>query len=106
MELAFETKSLRTTCESEANARSELGESLAEMLRHRLADLSAATSVHDLVAGNARAVDGTDHFAVQLDEEHRLVLSANHPKNPIGESGGISWENVSRIKILRIEGSS
>ena len=44
LELAFESKELRDVCENEAEAKRQLGDSVAEMLKHRLADLNAATS--------------------------------------------------------------
>jgi hypothetical protein len=58
LELAFDSKSLRTTCESERQAKLELGDVVAEVLKHRLADLLAAKSVKDLVAGQPRLLDG------------------------------------------------
>ncbi len=105
MELAFDTKSLRTTCESEAHARRELGAKVAEILKHRLADLRAATSAKDLVAGRPRELAGADHqhMAVDLCDSHRIVFSANHPNNPTTETGDLDWARVSRIKLLRIE---
>ena len=42
LEIAFEFKELRDICEREAEAKHSLGESNAEMLRHRLADMEAA----------------------------------------------------------------
>ena len=54
MEIAFNTKSLRAICESEAKAKRELGPSVAGILKHRLADLQAAKSANDLVAGQPR----------------------------------------------------
>ena len=62
MELAFETMSLRTICESESDAKHELGQTVAESLKRRLADLRAATSITDLVAGRPRV---SDHAASQ-----------------------------------------
>lgn len=105
MELAFDTVLLRTICESEAHAKRELGGEVAEVLKHRLGDLRAATSVADLVAGQPRQLEGADrqHMAVNLPSGHRIVFSANHPNNPITETGDVDWHSVSRVKILRIE---
>ena len=83
---------------------SELGTRVAEFLKRRLADLRAATSVDDLVAGRPRALEGTDQLmVVDLCDGHRMVFCANHPKNPMTESGELDWARVSRVKILRIE---
>lgn len=106
MELAFESRWLRTICETEAQAKSELGNSVAEVLKHRLADLRAATSVKDLLAGRPRVLDGSEgkHMVVDLADGYRLVFKSNHinrPNDPVDE---INWAQVTRIKILRIDG--
>lgn len=105
MELAFDDKSLRTLCESEAHARRELGSEVAEVLKRRLADLRAATSVKDLVAGQPRQLHHADHqyMAVDLCDGYCIVYGANHSSNPITETGDLDWTRVSRVKILRIE---
>lgn len=105
MELAFDSKSLRTICENEAHAKRELGAKIAENLKHRLADLRAATSVKDLVVGWPRELDGVDrqHVALELCDGHRIVFSANHANNPMTAADDVDWPKVSRIKILRIE---
>lgn len=105
LELAFNSKSLRTICESETHAKSELGLQGAEVLKHRLADLRAATSIKDLVVGRPSILNDADNqdIAIDLCEGHRLVFCANHPKNPVTKSGELDWLRVSRIKILRIE---
>jgi hypothetical protein len=106
LELAFDTKALRTVCESEADAKRELGLDVAETLKHRLADLHAATSVKDLAAGRPRELDGTGPhraMAVELSHGHHIVFCANHPRTPMTASGDLDWSRVSRVKILRIE---
>jgi hypothetical protein len=51
MELAFETVALRRVCESGTEARKCYPEGTVEELQARLADIRAATSASDLVAG-------------------------------------------------------
>ena len=106
LELAFHTKALRTICENEERARAILGPSAAEILKHRLADLRAATSVKDLLAGQPRLLDGTDNQQMVLDlcEGRQLVFCANHLNNPADKDGKLDWPSISRIKILRIGG--
>ena len=103
MELAFESKCLRTICESEAHGKNELGLEVAEVLKHRLADLRAATSIHDLVAGRPRVSDKGEQLVVDLRNSYYVVLVANHPNNPVTETGRLDWTRISRIKVLRIE---
>ncbi|MBZ5628957.1 MAG: killer suppression protein HigA [Acidobacteriia bacterium] len=103
MELAFETKSLRTICESEAQARLELGAEVAEILKHRLADMRAATCTNDLVAGQPRLSADGEQMVVDLCDGYRIVFKANHTRNPLTEAKDVDWPKVIRIKILRIE---
>jgi hypothetical protein len=104
LEIAFETRSLRSICESEGLATRELGQAVAESLRRRLADLRAATSTADLLVGNPREykVDSST-MMLDLSADHRLVFTANHPTNPETEAGAVDWSKISRVKILRIE---
>ncbi len=104
MEIAFDTKHLRTICESEVQANHELGSEVAEILKHRLADLRAATSIKDLVAGRPRKLDDVNrqYMIINLRDGYGLVYCANHLKNPKTETGDLDWERVSRVKILRI----
>lgn len=102
LELAFETKDLREICEKEAEARRRLGSAVAEVLKHRLADLDAATSPNDLIAGNPRVGPDMDTMTIDLCDGYQLVLSPNHPNNPTRRTGEVNWSKVSRIRILRI----
>lgn len=105
MEIAFTNLSVRTVCENEAHAKNELGSEVAEVLKRRLADLRAATSVRDLVAGQPRELDGADkrHLAIDLCNGRRIVFCANHLKHPVTGTGELDWLKVTRIKILRVE---
>lgn len=106
LDLAFDSKSLRNICENEQEAIRELGPSVSEVLKHRLADLRAALSVKDLLVGRPRELAGGihhQHMAIDLRDEYQMIFCANHPSNPIDENGKLDWSRVSRIKILRIE---
>jgi proteic killer suppression protein len=104
LELAFDSKQLRTLCESAARAEAELGLEAADALKHRLADLRAAGSVDDLPVGHPRVAKQNDSKVMLVDfyRRHSLVFCVNHPKPPKMASGAIDWTRVSRIKILRI----
>ena len=108
MELAFGFESLRTICEKEAEARRELEVSVAETLKHRLADLRAAGSVNDLIAGRPRLLSspGNNQMVLDLPDRYHMIFSANHPNNPVSSDGTTDWANVRRIKILRIDSDS
>jgi hypothetical protein len=104
LELAFDSKRLRTICESEAAAKRELGPNAAEFLKHRLVDLRAATSTLELVAGQPHLLEDTsEHMVVDLADGYQMIFCANHPKNPLTETGTLDWTRVSRVKILSID---
>ena len=105
MEIAFSTKSLRDTCESEEMSRQKFGPEVAEMLKRRLADLRAADFIEDMVLGNVREVPRSHGPAMCIDLIHgyRLVIRANHNQNPTLATGKVDWLAVSRVKIARIE---
>lgn len=104
LDLAFNSKELRTICESEAPAKRKLGVNVAALLKHRVADLRAATSIKDLLVGKPRLLDDSSnqYMVVDLCDGYRVIFCANHPNNPLTESGKIDWLRVSRIKILWI----
>ena len=106
MELAFDSKSLRTICESEAQAKLELGAPIAELLKRRLADLRAARSIKDLVAGQPRIGADGQYMVVDLCDGHRIVFKANHTNCPMTNANEVDWPRISRIKILRIESAN
>lgn len=104
LRIAFDTQSIRQICEQEETAVNLLGADLARKLTNRLADLSAARTVRELIAGRPRPLDGTDEYAVDIGDNYRLIFAANHVKNPAFSSCAIDWSKVRQIKILRIEG--
>lgn len=96
--------SLRETCENEDRAIYELDVHVAKNLKSRLADLRAATSVTELIAGQPREIEGPCHpnFEVDLGGNYLLVFCANHKNIPVLESSAVDWSQVRRVKILRI----
>src|SRR6266853_4108322 len=64
MEVAFRTRSLRSLCGDEQVAVRQLGDELAMELRARIADLRAAASFDDIVAGQPAFLNGQDPRAV------------------------------------------
>ena len=107
LELAFQEKRLRGLCEDDWTAQNELGADTASLLLHRVADIRAATSVLDLVAGSPREDGSTvpSSFLVNVAEKHRIRIAANHVSNPITPTGAVDWANVRRVMIVAIEAS-
>ena len=104
MELAFDSEGLRSLCEDESVATRELGAVASDLLRHRLADLRAASSIADLLVGRPRMVVSAEieQLVIDLNNGFVIVLQANHPKNPIKEGEGLDWEAISRLKVVHI----
>lgn len=104
MEIAFDTKDLRTLCESERKARGKLGDEVVEQLQHRLADLGAAISLADLSAADLgfRFDDATALCSVDLAQGYEMKLAVNHRDVPRLSSGAVAWAKVERVKVIRI----
>ena len=99
--ISFENKELRSICENESEAQTKLGLNVAMKLKNRLSDLSAANSVNELIAGSPSKIND-DLYRINLIENHFILFSSNHIQTPLLESGEINWNEVSRIKILKI----
>jgi toxin HigB-1 len=102
---AFDTLAIRTLCECQSKAERAVGLKAAAHLRERLADIRAAESVAELLAGRPRQIQTSrhPHYAVDLADGYRLVFCANHVRIPLDEMDRVDWSRVSRVKILKIE---
>jgi hypothetical protein len=100
--LAFASKSLRKLCETEEHAEKHLDPIVAANLKRRLADLEAASSVQDLIAGRPRKSKVSEKFMMNLSDAICLHVGPNHPENPVDKHGKVDWSKVNRIKILSI----
>jgi len=101
---AFETKPLRVVCQDEARARAEFGADVAEALKHRLADLAAAPTGKDIIAGRPSTFGSAGEcMRVDLGTAKKLVFAANNIKKPLDTNKRVDWSKVTRIKFLGIE---
>lgn len=105
MELAFATKCLRHLCESEVRAERRLGVLGARALQRRLAEIVAAESVEDLVAGQPRFIRENPHeqLVLRVGDNFEVVLKVNHNSVPMLESGTVDWAQVTRVQVLSIK---
>jgi len=106
LEVAFRSKELRSTCESPARAKRELGESAAAALRRYLADLEAVETVAELVEmglefESCGSKVGLIRFG--LSEGRHLYCEVNHQHVPMSGKA-IDWTKVSRLKVIHIGG--
>jgi hypothetical protein len=107
LEIAFETRELRSICEHKEVASATLGDEIADDLKRRLADLRAAKSIEDLIAGNPIIINNQEgsYLVIHLKGRSQIVLAPNHVNNPPLETGEIDWTSVTRLKVVQIGGA-
>jgi toxin HigB-1 len=104
VEVTFKDKNLQKLCAQQAYAQKKLGQVCARKLRSRLADLTAANSVQELVAGRPHSLKGdrAGQFALDLDGGKRLVFEPANDPIPRKQDGSIDWAIVTHICIVFI----
>lgn len=107
LEISFETRDLRTTCESSTRAKRALGELGSEALQRVLADMNAVETVAELLEmdfGVDISIQEQGMLRFQLHEDISLYCDANLISMPSpGEA--LDWAQVTRLKVVHI-GSS
>jgi len=104
MEITFHNSKLKRVWEQKDKAQQKLGQNCARKLRSRLAELEAAQSVTELIAGRPHPLEGdrAGKFAVDLVGGKRLVFKPNNDPIPKNEDGSIDWSNVTKVCIVFI----
>ncbi|VAX11639.1 hypothetical protein MNBD_GAMMA26-32 [hydrothermal vent metagenome] len=104
MDITFINDKMKRLSENHRVAERQFGAACARKLRVRLADLEAAATVSDLVAGRPHPLKGDrqGQFAVDLAGGIRLVFEPNHNPCPRLDSKAIDWPRVTRIRIVFI----
>lgn len=107
MDILFGSRKLEKTCTSGVDAVKVYGPQGARVLRRRLDDIRAASTLailgklpqarcHELVG------DRKGQLAVDLNHPYRLIFEpANHPL-PVNLHGGLDWERVTAITIIEV----
>jgi proteic killer suppression protein len=101
MDVSFASEELAELCQSRRKAVRELGMPCARKLSSRLADMSAAAHVGELVAGHPHPLKGdrSGQFSVRLDGGKRLVFSPAVIPIPVHEDGSVDWRQVTRVRV-------
>lgn len=104
VEISFADVKLESICRDSRLATKKLGAQSAKKLQLRLAELFAAESVGELIAGRPHplAHDRVGQFAVDLHGGLRLIFKPATEKPPTLPGGGIDWSNVNAITIIEI----
>lgn len=101
MEILFKDKRLRELCEKQALATKRLGDIGARKLRARLSEISAASRVSELMAGNPHSLKGdrSGQFALDLAGGWRLVFKPANDPVPRRGDASIDWSSVTIVCI-------
>lgn len=104
MRVVYRDRALERLCTEEKVAQKELGKPCAKKLKRRLADLMAAESPTELLAGNPHPLKGErdGQFAVTLQGGKRLCFEPYHDPVPTKSDGGLDWGRVTAIMIVYI----
>lgn len=101
MKILFRNKRLERLCLDKKAANKDLGANAAKGLMSRIADLEAAVTVNDLVAGKRHPLKGrfSGQLAVTVYRGIRLTFSPADDPVPKAEDGSIDWNSVTSIRI-------
>lgn len=104
MEISFAGAKLESICGQQKLAIKAIGAQSAKKLQLRLAELFAAESVKDLVAGRPHPLtkDRMGQFAVDLYGGHRLIFQPTRQPPPMLPDGGMDWSSVTEVTIIEI----
>jgi len=105
MDIDYDSPELREICEIEREAKRKLGAPCAKKLKHRLADISAASVVTELPpAGNPHALgrERTGQYAVSLEGLIRLTFEPANSPIPRTTDDKIDWSKVNKVNIVYI----
>ncbi|MET0061125.1 MAG: hypothetical protein ABW176_02420 [Candidatus Thiodiazotropha endolucinida] len=80
------------------------GEEVAMDLISRIADMHAADSPLDLIAGNPGRLDppNSHKYSISLVNNHRLLFISNHAKHRGSDVEKIDWSDVFRVQVIDI----
>jgi hypothetical protein len=90
-------------CEQAVRARRELGDTAAESLFKRLADLEAAEAMLPALPWLPVVIRDPRTVAIEFHTGFHLLAVHNQRPVPKTSGGQVDWSRVERIKISEIE---
>ena len=111
MDIRFADSKLEKECNDQRLLQRRHGAKRAKLLAVRLAVLSAAVSLADLLAPQYRGPmrcheltgDRAGQLSIDLDHPYRLIFVPDQDPLPTRtEGGGLDWNRVTRLLILGI----
>lgn len=93
---------LRSICEQEDVASRSLDPVVVEQLVSRLADLRAAESLADLLAGSPTLAQDQATLTIDLSKGFQMKLKINHQTLPVDGGGRLAKARVRRLQVVEI----
>lgn len=107
MIILFEDPDFRDECNNDKLLKRRQGDLRARKIRQRLDNLRAANNLSAMksLPGRCHELKGDHHGLLSLDLDHpwRLIFEPADAPPALKGDGGMDWENVRAVKILRIE---
>jgi toxin HigB-1 len=102
--VSFASAKLEKLCRQKQNATQAFGPQVAAKLQSRLAELFAAATVVELVAGRPHPLQGTraGSFALDLHGGYRLIFKPTVQPPVKKPDGSIDWAQVSKVTITEV----
>jgi len=104
LEIAFDTKDLRTLIETDRALQSKFGP-LYIQVKSKISDLIAIEKVNELLPETFTVVSFKSIECIRvtnLNGDFEIIFCSNHIKVPAKTNGDTDWSKVKRIKILEI----
>jgi hypothetical protein len=101
LQLFFADPEIQNLCEHRAAAEKVLGAKVARQLRARLADLYAANSITEIVAGLPMPT-GRGTFVIFLEPPHKIVLEPTMKPIPKTTEGKTDWGAIESFSITAV----
>ena len=106
MTIYFRTRALQNVCSKRAEAVRKLGTTRARKLHQRLMELQAARTLSDVSrVPPARCHELTDNrkgqLSVDLDHPYRLLFVPADEPIPYNPEGGLDWEHITEVEIIK-----
>lgn len=108
MKVTFKSAKLQKICNNDKRLKQKFGVRCGKLIRQRLSELSAATSLADvcsLLGPHCEELvgDRKGQLSVRVDHPKRIIFRPRNEPTPRKPDGGLNWSEVTEIEIIEIE---
>ena len=107
MDIIFKRAKFRKVCNKQKLLVKHYGDRMADLIRRRLDDLTAADNLRVMrfVDGRCHELRGNRKGQLSLDLVHpyRLIFTPAHDPIPKELDGGLDWERVTAVEIIGVD---